>query len=369
MKAAFDWWLEWERGATTPARPRRPQLPRPRQVLRGQARGGRRAVPPHRPHATPAPWSYPDRDPYEAFRAARGCRARHGLRTTPPDAPATPHQSAPQLHSGRDNPAHDDGQFEQSSDARRHRTTRRVPTRGISTVQGAGQRPARRPPRHGGPAAVRPRRDRPAHGRRRRHAHHVRGDGHRRAAAAVRHPRRRPRPVQRRLRRDEPARPQRRCLLRLHSPRPRRHRRRRRRPGRPRRLQHRSRSASTASSASRSPASSPPTSTPRSPGGCRRSPRVLVVGAARPAEDRPQRPGARRAAAHRGDAGRRLRRLRDRRPGQAGPVAARLQPRTPSPARASAPRCASASPPSLGFEQAPVYAEETSRPQIARGPR
>ncbi|MFJ6572913.1 hypothetical protein ACIQNU_36460 [Streptomyces sp. NPDC091292] len=71
MKAAFDWWLEWERD----------DHPRNRVDLNflthAKFCGGRPAEAAalfHRigPHATPAPWSYPDRDPAEAFRAARG---------------------------------------------------------------------------------------------------------------------------------------------------------------------------------------------------------------------------------------------------------------------------------------------------------
>ncbi|TPQ16638.1 hypothetical protein [Streptomyces sporangiiformans] len=70
MKAAFDWWLEWERD----------DHPRSHIDLNFLAhakfcegRGAEAAALFHRigPHATPAPWSYPDRDPYKAFRAAR----------------------------------------------------------------------------------------------------------------------------------------------------------------------------------------------------------------------------------------------------------------------------------------------------------
>lgn len=60
-------------GARGPsAQPRRPQLPGPREVLRGPARGGRRAVPPHWRALHAGPWAYPDRDAYQAFSAARG---------------------------------------------------------------------------------------------------------------------------------------------------------------------------------------------------------------------------------------------------------------------------------------------------------
>ncbi|WP_128375513.1 hypothetical protein [Streptomyces cavernae] len=70
MKAAFDWWLEWERE----------EHPRSFVDLNFLAhakfcegRGAEAAALFHRigSHATPAPWSYPDRDPYQAFHAAR----------------------------------------------------------------------------------------------------------------------------------------------------------------------------------------------------------------------------------------------------------------------------------------------------------
>ncbi|GGZ92930.1 hypothetical protein ACFOOM_26885 [Streptomyces echinoruber] len=70
MKAAFDWWLEWE------------QEEHPRRMVDlnylahakvCQGRGAEAAALFHRigPHVTAQPWSYPDRDPYTAFRAAR----------------------------------------------------------------------------------------------------------------------------------------------------------------------------------------------------------------------------------------------------------------------------------------------------------
>jgi len=70
MKAAFDWWLEWEHD----------DHPRHHVDLNFLAhakvcegRGAEAAALFHRigEHATPAPWSYPDRDPHKAFRAAR----------------------------------------------------------------------------------------------------------------------------------------------------------------------------------------------------------------------------------------------------------------------------------------------------------
>lgn len=71
MKAAFDWWLEWERE----------DHPRNRVDLNFLAHAkfceGRPAEAAALfqrigAHATPSPWSYPDRDPYEAFQAAHG---------------------------------------------------------------------------------------------------------------------------------------------------------------------------------------------------------------------------------------------------------------------------------------------------------
>ncbi|MEU2157889.1 hypothetical protein ABZ532_23280 [Streptomyces sp. NPDC019396] len=70
MKAAFDWWLEWERE----------DHPRNRVDLNFLAhakfcegRPAEAAALFHRigSHATPAPWSYPDQDPHHAFQAAR----------------------------------------------------------------------------------------------------------------------------------------------------------------------------------------------------------------------------------------------------------------------------------------------------------
>ncbi len=70
MKAAFDWWLEWERDD----HPRRlVDLNFLAHAKVCEGRGAEAAALFHRigEHATPAPWSYPDRDPYQAFRAAR----------------------------------------------------------------------------------------------------------------------------------------------------------------------------------------------------------------------------------------------------------------------------------------------------------
>ncbi|MFF3847594.1 hypothetical protein [Streptomyces sp. NPDC002328] len=70
MKAAFDWWLEWEHDD----HPRR--LVDLNYLAHAKVCEGRPAEAAalfHRigDHVTPAPWSYPDRDPYAAFRAAR----------------------------------------------------------------------------------------------------------------------------------------------------------------------------------------------------------------------------------------------------------------------------------------------------------
>ncbi|MFG2131154.1 hypothetical protein ACGFNV_25505 [Streptomyces sp. NPDC048751] len=70
MKAAFDWWLEWEHDG----HPRRlVDLNFLAHAKVHEGRGAEAAALFHRigTHATPAPWSYPDRDPYTAFRAAR----------------------------------------------------------------------------------------------------------------------------------------------------------------------------------------------------------------------------------------------------------------------------------------------------------
>ncbi|MBB5936346.1 hypothetical protein [Streptomyces zagrosensis] len=70
MKAAFDWWLEWE-GEDHP----RQQIDL-NYLAHAKFHEGRLAEAAalfHRigPHATRAPWSYTDRDPQQEFRAAR----------------------------------------------------------------------------------------------------------------------------------------------------------------------------------------------------------------------------------------------------------------------------------------------------------
>ncbi|MET7381374.1 hypothetical protein ABZT08_21540 [Streptomyces sp. NPDC005526] len=70
LKAAFDWWLEWEQDG----HPRRlVDLNFLAHAKYCEGRGAEAAALFHRigEHGTPAPWSYPDRDPFTAFRAAR----------------------------------------------------------------------------------------------------------------------------------------------------------------------------------------------------------------------------------------------------------------------------------------------------------
>ncbi|MFC3577279.1 hypothetical protein ACFOZ0_29200 [Streptomyces yaanensis] len=70
MKAAFDWWLEWERED----HPRRYiDLNFLAHAKYCEGRGAEAAALFQRigAYATPAPWSYPDRDPFNAFRVAR----------------------------------------------------------------------------------------------------------------------------------------------------------------------------------------------------------------------------------------------------------------------------------------------------------
>ncbi|MEV5959306.1 hypothetical protein AB0M11_37160 [Streptomyces sp. NPDC051987] len=70
LGAAFDWWLEWG----SEEHPRRPvDLNHLAHATFGAGRYAEAAALLQRigRHATVAPWSYPDRDPCEAFRAAR----------------------------------------------------------------------------------------------------------------------------------------------------------------------------------------------------------------------------------------------------------------------------------------------------------
>lgn len=70
MKSAFDWWLEWEHEG----HPRRlVDLNFLAHAKVCEGRGAEAAALFHRigAHPTPAPWSYPDHEPYSAFLAAR----------------------------------------------------------------------------------------------------------------------------------------------------------------------------------------------------------------------------------------------------------------------------------------------------------
>ncbi|MCX4740146.1 hypothetical protein [Streptomyces antibioticus] len=70
MKAAFDWLLEWEHDG----HPRRlVDLNHLAHAKVCEGRGAEAAALFRHigPHLTPEPWSYPDRDPHDAFRAAR----------------------------------------------------------------------------------------------------------------------------------------------------------------------------------------------------------------------------------------------------------------------------------------------------------
>lgn len=70
MKAAFDWWLEWEGVDRVRSRIDLNYLAHAKFC---EGRPAEAAALFHRigPHATQAPWAYPDRDPYDAFHAAR----------------------------------------------------------------------------------------------------------------------------------------------------------------------------------------------------------------------------------------------------------------------------------------------------------
>jgi hypothetical protein len=70
LKAAFDWWLEWEQDG----HPRRLiDLNFLAHAKYCEGRSAEAAALFHRigDHATPQPWSYPGRDAHTAFRAAR----------------------------------------------------------------------------------------------------------------------------------------------------------------------------------------------------------------------------------------------------------------------------------------------------------
>ncbi|QDQ10635.1 hypothetical protein [Streptomyces spectabilis] len=77
MKASFDWWLEWETPGGAPAGTAHPRafvdLNFLAHATHCEGRSAEAAALFHRigRYATEAPWSYPDRDPYEAYTAAR----------------------------------------------------------------------------------------------------------------------------------------------------------------------------------------------------------------------------------------------------------------------------------------------------------
>ncbi|MEV0601493.1 hypothetical protein AB0I82_19610 [Streptomyces sp. NPDC050315] len=86
MKAAFDWWLEWE-GANVGAHEGGGATGHPRGMVDlnflahakyCEGRLAEAAALFHRigPHVTAEPWGYPDRDPARAFRAARDLALR-----------------------------------------------------------------------------------------------------------------------------------------------------------------------------------------------------------------------------------------------------------------------------------------------------
>ncbi|MFV5993635.1 hypothetical protein ACNPQM_14575 [Streptomyces sp. NPDC056231] len=71
MKAAFDWWLEWEREDHPRNRADLNFLAHAK-VCEGRSAEAAALFQRIGHHATPAPWSYSGRDPYRTFLAARG---------------------------------------------------------------------------------------------------------------------------------------------------------------------------------------------------------------------------------------------------------------------------------------------------------
>ncbi|MFF5126437.1 hypothetical protein ACFY41_05775 [Streptomyces syringium] len=76
MKAAFDWWLEWDvdEDAAATAHPRRKvdlNYLAHAKLHEGRMAEAAALLTRIGPHAVRAPWSYPDRDPAKAFHAAR----------------------------------------------------------------------------------------------------------------------------------------------------------------------------------------------------------------------------------------------------------------------------------------------------------
>lgn len=70
IKRAFDWWLEWD-GRDHPLLYLDLNFLAHAQVLQGRTAEAAALFNKIGPHATRAPWGYPDRDPKKAFRAAR----------------------------------------------------------------------------------------------------------------------------------------------------------------------------------------------------------------------------------------------------------------------------------------------------------
>ncbi|MGW6742091.1 hypothetical protein ACWGDX_15425 [Streptomyces sp. NPDC055025] len=70
LKTAFDWWLEWESVEHPRGRVDLNFLAHA-QFLDGRTAEAAALFQRIGPHITPAPWSYPDRDPRKAFTAAR----------------------------------------------------------------------------------------------------------------------------------------------------------------------------------------------------------------------------------------------------------------------------------------------------------
>ncbi|MHB9862867.1 hypothetical protein [Streptomyces sp. YIM S03343] len=70
MKAAFDWWLEWDND-DHPRRHVDLNFLAHATCCEGQTAEAATLFQRIGEHATQEPWSYPDRDPYPAFRAAR----------------------------------------------------------------------------------------------------------------------------------------------------------------------------------------------------------------------------------------------------------------------------------------------------------
>lgn len=71
MKAAFDWWLEWDGRDHHPRRKVDLNHLAYAKFHEGRMPEAAALISRIGPHVTPEPWSYPDRDPVRAFRAAR----------------------------------------------------------------------------------------------------------------------------------------------------------------------------------------------------------------------------------------------------------------------------------------------------------